>query len=96
MKSLVSFKAWDNVDVVHGRDKISIHGNSFTGISRLQLLKILQRRCEELGIVLLFRNEVNDIELLREKSELLIGADGVNSTVRKHYAVHLNDFGYPA
>lgn len=84
-----SFEAWDNVDVVHGRDKISIHGNSFTGISRLQLLKILQRRCEELGIVLLFRNEVNDIELLREKSELLIGADGVNSTVRKHYAVHL-------
>ena len=85
-----SFEAWDNVDVVHDDNKISIHGNSFSGISRLKLLKILQRRCEELGIVLLFRTEVNDIDLLREKSELLIGADGVNSTVRKHYAAHFN------
>src|SRR6185436_11816815 len=40
------FEAWENVDVVHGDEKISIHGNSFSGIARLQLLKILQRRCE--------------------------------------------------
>src|SRR5687768_15710974 len=84
------FEAWDNVDVVHRDEKISIHGNSFSGISRLKLLKILQRRCEELGIVLLFRTEVNDIDLLREKSGVVIGADGVNSTVRKHYAAHFN------
>jgi anthraniloyl-CoA monooxygenase len=57
-----SFEAWNNVDVVHGDSKISIHGNSFSGISRLQLLKILQHRCEELGIILLFRKEVTDIE----------------------------------
>ncbi len=79
-----SFEAWDNVDVVHRESKISIHGNSFSGISRLQLLKILQRRCEELGIVLLFRTEVTDIESLRN-CDLLIGADGVNSTIRKRY-----------
>ena len=34
--------------------KISIHGNSFSGIARLHLLKILQRRCEQLGIELRF------------------------------------------
>src|ERR671912_3023490 len=44
------FEAWDNVDVLHGGDKISIHGNSFSGISRLHLLKILQRRCEQLDV----------------------------------------------
>lgn len=81
-----TFEAWDNVDVVHGRDKISIVGNSFSGISRLQLLKILQRRCEELGVVLLFHTEVSEIENLRSDCELLIGADGVNSTVRRIYA----------
>jgi anthraniloyl-CoA monooxygenase len=36
------FAAWDNVDVVHRDEKISIHGNSFSGIARLRLLKILQ------------------------------------------------------
>ena len=81
-----NFEAWDNVDVVHGDDKISIHGNSFSGIARLQLLKILQRRCEELGIRLLFRTEVEDIELLRGSCDLLVAADGVNSTARKHYS----------
>ena len=80
------FEAWDNVDVVHGADKISIHGNSFSGIARLQLLKILQRRCEELGIELLFRTEVEDIESLRGSCDLLVAADGVNSLARKHYS----------
>ncbi len=79
-----SFEAWDNVDVVSRQSKISVRGNSFSGISRLQLLKLLQRRCEQLGIVLLFRSEVNDLQALRD-ADLLIGADGVNSTVRKRY-----------
>src|SRR3977135_4019318 len=57
-----AFAAWDNVDVVHGSEKISIHGNSFSGIARLQLLKILQRRCEELGVQLLFHAEVPDLD----------------------------------
>jgi anthraniloyl-CoA monooxygenase len=83
-----SFQAWDNVDVLRGDDKISIHGNSFSGIARLELLKILQRRCELLGIKLLFRTEVTDIDSLRENCDLLVAADGVNSTVRKHYSTH--------
>jgi anthraniloyl-CoA monooxygenase len=81
-----SFAAWDNVDVVHREEKISIHGNSFSGIARLQLLKILQRRCEQLGIELLFHNEISDLESLRADCDLLLAADGVNSTARKQYA----------
>jgi len=85
-----SFEAWDNVDVVHGDGKISIHGNSFSGIARLQLLKILQRRCEQLGIQLLFRTEVEDIDSLRGSCDLLVAADGVNSTARKQYSGHFD------
>src|SRR6185295_3765809 len=81
-----NFAAWDNVDVVHRQDKISIHGNSFSGIERLQLLKILQRRCEELGIELRFSTEVTDLDSLRANCDLLVAADGVNSTARKQYA----------
>src|SRR5258708_13426437 len=39
-----NFAAWDNVDVVHRGEKVSIHGNNFTGIARLRILKILHHR----------------------------------------------------
>lgn len=80
------FEAWDNVDVVHRDARISIHGNSFSGIARLQLLKILQRRAEQLGVEIGFLTEIHDIELLRNDCDLLLAADGVNSTVRLRYA----------
>ena len=83
-----AFEAWDNVDVVHRVSKISIHGNSFSGIARLQLLKILQRRCEQLGVELLFRTDVPDVDTLRASCDLLVAADGVNSTARKQYSTH--------
>ena len=83
------FAAWDNVDVVHRSDKVSIHGNSFSGIARLQLLKILQRRAEELGVEIEFHNEIHNIEEMRNDCDLLLAADGVNSTVRLNYLEQL-------
>ncbi|HEU4871353.1 MAG TPA: FAD-dependent monooxygenase, partial [Pyrinomonadaceae bacterium] len=80
------FAAWDNVDVVHRDTKVSIHGNSFSGIARLHLLKILQRRAEQLGVEIEFHSEINDVETLRNDCDLLLAADGVNSTVRVRYA----------
>ncbi len=80
------FEAWDNVDVVHRDQKISIHGNSFSGIARIRLLKILQKRCEQLGITINFRAEINDLESLKKNCDLLVGADGLNSTVRQVFA----------
>ena len=80
------FEAWDNVDVVHRDAKVSIHGNSFSGIARLQLLKILQRRAEQLGVEIEFHSEIQDIESVRQNCDLLLAADGVNSTVRLRYA----------
>lgn len=80
------FQAWDNVDVVKGATKVSIHGNSFSGIARLRLLKILQRRAIELGIRVVFNHEVQDFDALRESTDLLIGADGVNSGLRQFYS----------
>ena len=80
------FEAWDNVDVVHRDQKISIHGNSFSGIRRLQLLKILQHRAEQLGVEIEFHKEIQDVDALRKDCDLLLAADGVNSTVRLRYA----------
>ena len=83
------FEAWDNVDIVHRDEKISIHGNSFSGIARLQLLKILQHRAEQLGVEVVFRTEIADVETLRSQCDLLVAADGVNSGVRSRYAEQL-------
>ena len=80
------FAAWGNVDVVYRDTKISIHGNSFSGIARLQLLKILQRRAEALRVEIEFHSEIHDVEALRNDCDLLLAADGVNSTVRVRYA----------
>src|SRR5438105_394870 len=77
------FEAWDNVVVVHGDRKISIHGNSFSGIARLRLLNILQKRCEELGVRIHFHREISDVDALSSQSDLVVGADGVNSRVRQ-------------
>ena len=80
-----SFETWDNVDIVHRDEKITVRGNRFSGIARLELLGILQRRAEELGVRLRYRTEVADpIELA--EADLLVGADGVNSGVRARFA----------
>ena len=79
-----SFETWDNVDVVHRGEKISIQGNHFSGVARIRLLNLLQERCAELGVDLRFRADVTDMESLRD-CDLLVGADGVNSGVRQRY-----------
>jgi len=84
------FEAWDNVDVVHRDTKVSIHGNSFSGIARLRLLKILQHRALDLGVQINFGTEISDFESLRNHCDLFVGADGVNSLTRNRYTDAFN------
>jgi anthraniloyl-CoA monooxygenase len=86
-----SFEMWDNVDVVHRDQKITIRGNKFSGIARIELLHILQQRCQALGVCLRFRTEVSTVEALAG-CDLLVGADGINSTVRQTYAERFQPF----
>ena len=81
-----SFETWDNVDVVHRGEKITIRGNRFSGIARIKLLQILQNRCQQFGVELNFRTEVTDVDALAKTCDLLVGADGINSAVRQQYA----------
>ena len=65
-------------------------GHGFAGIARHALLDILQRRARELGVDLRFRTEVaHDGDLGRlglAGVDLVVGADGVNSGVRRRHA----------
>ncbi|HZG54225.1 MAG TPA: FAD-dependent monooxygenase [Pyrinomonadaceae bacterium] len=79
-----SFATWDNVDVVHRGERVTIRGNKFSGIARLKLLDILQERCRALGVDLRFGAEVSNLDEFAAY-DLIVGADGVNSTVRERY-----------
>ena len=73
---------WDNVDIVHRGETITVRGNRFSGIARLEFLQILHRRCTDLGVDIRFNSPVNDVRALPE-ADLQVGADGANSLVRR-------------
>jgi anthraniloyl-CoA monooxygenase len=80
-----SFVLWDAIDVhVHGQ-RIRCGGHVFAGLARRRLLNILQNRCAELGVVLRFQVEVDELEE-QARADLLIAADGVNSKIRAKHA----------
>jgi len=79
---------WDNVDVVHRDQKVTIRGNNFSGIGRLQFLNILHKRCRELDVEIKFNTNVadeSDVRSVKDSSDLLVGADGANSLVRRSF-----------
>jgi anthraniloyl-CoA monooxygenase len=80
---------WDNVDLVHKNQKVTIRGNKFSGIGRLKFLNILHERCLELGVELRFETNVENTEHYRD-CDLMIGADGANSLVRRTYQNFFN------
>jgi len=75
-------ETWDNVDVVHRGERITVRGNRFSGIARIRFLQVLHARCLELGVDLQFHKTVNDLADL-PPADLLVGADGANSLVRR-------------
>lgn len=76
---------WDNVDVVHKGHKVTIRGNKFSGVARLAFLNILHKRCHELGVDIQFNTNVTDLNEL-PPADLLVGADGAGSLVRRAFA----------
>ncbi|MDP4198431.1 MAG: FAD-dependent monooxygenase [Bacteroidota bacterium] len=78
------FETWDNVNVVHHDELVTIRGNKFSGIARIEILHILQARCRSLGVNLHFRSPVTDPTELKSY-DLLVGADGVMSVVRSRF-----------
>jgi len=85
---LQSFNHWDDIDIFFKGGKVTSGGHGFCGIGRKRLLNILQERCEELGVQLVFECDVeNDQQLAASyQADLVIASDGLNSRVRKRYA----------
>ena len=76
---------WPDLTVVHRDERVSIDGNGFSSIGRLELLQSLHGLCREAGVVLRFEAPVASaasLAELRAGADLVVGADGINSRVR--------------
>ncbi len=79
------FVRWTNIDVHVKGEVLRSGGHGFCGISRKQLLIVLQERARALGVTLVFQTERTDVEALRKDCDLLVAADGLRSVVRAQY-----------
>ena len=83
-----AFNHWDDVEMFFKGRSVRSGGHGFCGIGRKKLLNILQERCLELGVSLVFEADVQDDQALAAQynADLVIACDGLNSRVRTRYA----------
>ena len=81
----VAFNHWDDIELHFKGRTLRSGGHGFVGIGRKKLLNILQARCEELGVELVFETEAQS-DLDYADADLVIASDGINSRIRQKYA----------
>ncbi|HEY1473194.1 MAG TPA: FAD-dependent monooxygenase [Pseudolabrys sp.] len=77
-------ESWDDMTLVHRNERIVIDGIGFAAIGRLKLLQLLQQRVRSVGIAPEFSRAVTSLEQFKD-ADLVVGADGVNSLVRRTF-----------
>jgi anthraniloyl-CoA monooxygenase len=79
-----AFNHWDDIELHFKSEVIRSGGHGFVGIGRKKLLNILQARCEQLGVKLVFDTDV-DADTDFPDADLVIASDGINSKIRNRY-----------
>lgn len=79
-----AFNHWDDIEVLFKGTRQRTSGHGFVGIGRKKLLNLLQRRCEELGVDLVFETDASG-DLDYPDADLVIASDGFNSKIRNAY-----------
>ncbi|MFF4116727.1 FAD-dependent monooxygenase [Streptomyces sp. NPDC001714] len=73
--------------VAHVRDRMTRQpGDAGHGIGRHRLLEILAKRARDLGVRLVFENEITPGNL--PEADLVVAADGIHSALRTQHADH--------
>jgi anthraniloyl-CoA monooxygenase len=79
-----ALEIWHDQILILRGEHIAVHGSTFSGMQRLAMLQILQKHCAAAGVELRFESRITDLRQLQD-CDLLVGADGVNSTVRSAF-----------
>ncbi|MGH6989621.1 MAG: bifunctional salicylyl-CoA 5-hydroxylase/oxidoreductase, partial [Stellaceae bacterium] len=82
-----AFAHWSDIDIHFRGEVVTSTGHGFSGLARRQLLNILQDRAAALGVDLAFETEIGDLGRWRD-ADLVLGADGANSSIRERYSDH--------
>ncbi|MBX3614213.1 MAG: bifunctional salicylyl-CoA 5-hydroxylase/oxidoreductase [Burkholderiaceae bacterium] len=82
-----NFAYWDDIYVQYKGQVLKSSGHGFSGIRRLTLLQILQRRADELGIEVRYETEDPGVHA-HLGADLVVAADGINSAVREGWKDH--------
>jgi len=75
-------ESWNDITVVHRGEPVLIDGVGFAAIGRLKLLQLLQARAHSVGIAPVYKHAVSSLDEF-SGVDLVVGADGVNSLVRR-------------
>ena len=75
-------ESWNDIAIVHRGERVVIDGIGFAAIGRLKLLELLQARARSFGVEPVYRRTVKSLDELAD-ADLIVGADGVNSLVRR-------------
>lgn len=82
-KQLVSrLESWPMQRIVQRDERVDIDGNGFSAIGRLELNQFLQELCASAGVQVDYRRVITSLAEV-EDCDLLVGADGANSFVRR-------------
>jgi len=75
-------EAWPMQRIVHRDERVNIDGNGFTAIGRLELNQFLQALCLDAGVTIDYEHVISSFDEISD-ANLLVGADGANSFVRR-------------
>jgi anthraniloyl-CoA monooxygenase len=82
-----SLEIWHDQILILRGESVAVHGSTFSGMQRLAMLQILQKHCAAAGVEMRFGARISEIQPLLN-CDLLVGADGANSMVRRAFEEH--------
>ena len=75
-------ESWPMQRIVHRDERVNIDGNGFTAIGRLELNQFLHDLCLNAGVRIRYEETISSLDEIGD-CDLLVGADGANSYVRR-------------
>ena len=75
-------ESWPMQRITHCDEQVDIDGNGFSAIGRLELNQFLDELCRAAGVGVEYQHPIDSLDQVKD-CDLLVGADGANSIVRR-------------